>query len=101
MLAGDMIVELVMMLARLIGRMIVLDTYIAGVTVLVRMHVKGSNEQEHGKQAAERPAGDLIDRAGSGQRVRQQMKEGHAKHQPAYKAHGKLHPAMRELDHSG
>jgi len=59
---GVMIVVFVMVLARLIGWMRVLNSQVARIAVLMGMHMKGSNEQKHCQEAAEHPANDLVDR---------------------------------------
>src|SRR5262245_35162913 len=71
MLAGQVLMMLVVMLAwTLVTRLMGIDE-VARVAVLVRVHMEDSDEQEHRHQAAQRPCSDAIDRALVCQSMRQ------------------------------
>jgi hypothetical protein len=72
--------------------------HIARITVLVSVHVKHADQEEHREQPAERPTGQPIDRTLLRQGMRHQVQEGDAEHQAADEAHHELHPAVRQAN---
>src|SRR5882757_9513545 len=63
MLPRSVAVGLVVMLAGTVVCMVVIVNEIASVPVLVGVNMKHANEQKHREQAAQRPAGNAVDRA--------------------------------------
>jgi hypothetical protein len=81
--------------------MLVTMTDVADVPMLVRVHMKNTNEQEHAEQPSEQPTGGDIQGPHHDMRkfmhaMWKQVQYGNAQHQAADKAHQELHLAMRK-----